>query len=898
MVEATVELVPDDFVVTAETLYAEGQRWVNRVMVETVARFNPKKPNEKIAIPPAGQELIAAASATRTEMLLALSPRLLRLAERTRHPGLVLPESLRCRDSHSRQYMVYYAIDRALGSLLKDLVSHALPLSIDQIQALIADLTAWVAFDLKYGRTHLLKNHVPALTGFLTRFSVVMELGPEVRPQLEALHDLPLPTELIGFINKIFGYESWSVMQPGAPWANTILRELSTLAPDVRQVWLELLRHGRTQDRKKPTKKWLKEADRLRNQLPPAEFKERLFRWINQFKAPPFSRSQDSSYVQGLLCMTLLLVQNGDTEETSVLDLCRFLEGRATTLSTYQMENSQSTCYTLLSLLPGREPLLALARLQRNGGSLSSTTLSWLIATVSEQQGLTPYDLDDLTVPTCGLDAQGCLSQKVGPATAVVSFAADKPLWSWIGANGKPRKTVPPEVKSEHKQELERVKELVSAIQQVREEQETRHEGLYRTTHSWCLSDWQERYPTHGLLRNFAHRLLWQLTIVGTDGEISSHSALWREGRFEDVAGNPLTFSANAVDGEAQEQTSSVASSVTSSVRVELWHPVASDVETVLAWRARLDALGIVQPFKQAYREAYLLTDAERASNFYSNRFAAHIIRQFVFHRHCKRLGWQNRLRIVNGSSDKRAVFPLPDWGLQAEFWVETVDDPRILEGSVETYNYLSTDQVRFRKQRQRRKPGEPPQTDPHQDAVRIADVHPRLFWEIMRDVDAMVARASIANDPTWQDRGIMLSSGASGEGNNRYAYMGVELGLPERRAMLEKLLPRLNIASRCTLTDIFLVVRGDVRTYKIHLGSGNILMEPNDQYLCIIRSRGGTGEPNVHPAALSFEGDSTLSLILSKAVLLASDSTVTDPVILQQIHPRIYQGRAIREDL
>jgi hypothetical protein len=26
-----------------------------------------------------------------------------------------------------------------------------------------------------------------------------------------------------------------------------------------------------------------------------------------------------------------------------------------------------------------------------------------------------------------------------------------------------------------------------------------------------------------------------------------------------------------------------------------------------------------------------------------------------------------------------------------------------------------------------------------------------------------------------------------------------------------------------------------EIRTYKIHLGSGNILMNPNDQYLCIV---------------------------------------------------------------
>ena len=41
---------------------------------------------------------------------------------------------------------------------------------------------------------------------------------------------------------------------------------------------------------------------------------------------------------------------------------------------------------------------------------------------------------------------------------------------------------------------------------------------------------------------------------------------------------------------------------------ISLWHPIGCDVAEVLAWRERLNALGIVQPFKQAHREVYLIT--------------------------------------------------------------------------------------------------------------------------------------------------------------------------------------------------------------------------------------------------------------------------------------------------
>jgi hypothetical protein len=90
-----------------------------------------------------------------------------------------------------------------------------------------------------------------------------------------------------------------------------------------------------------------------------------------------------------------------------------------------------------------------------------------------------------------------------------------------------------------------------------------------------------------------------------------------------------------------------------------------------------------------------------------------------------------------------------------------------------------------------------------------------------------------------------------------------------------------LKIAARCSFADRFLVVRGDLRTYKIHLGSGNILMEPNDQYLCIVPGSNPEGDSKVF---LPFEGDRTLSVILSKAFLLAADTKITDPSITFQI--------------
>ncbi len=75
--------------------------------------------------------------------------------------------------------------------------------------------------------------------------------------------------------------------------------------------------------------------------------------------------------------------------------------------------------------------------------------------------------------------------------------------------------------------------------------------------------------------------------------------------------------------------------------------------------------------------------------------------------------------------------------------------------------------------------------------------------------------------------------------------------------------------------------MRGDLRTYKIHLGSGNVLMEPDDAYLCIVDAR----SKDAGQLFLPFEENGSVpSLIVSKAFLLADDRKITDVSILRQI--------------
>ena len=165
-------------------------------------------------------------------------------------------------------------------------------------------------------------------------------------------------------------------------------------------------------------------------------------------------------------------------------------------------------------------------------------------------------------------------------------------------------------------------------------------------------------------------------------------------------------------------------------------------------------------------------------------------------------------------------------------------------------------------------------------EPLSLEEIPPLVFSEIMRDVDMFVGVASVGNDPNWLDGGAQVRYR---DYWHSYSFGELTESSKTRKQVLQTLLPRLKIAQQCKLTDKFLVVGGDIRTYKIHLGSGNILMEPNDQYLCIVPSH-RSGEMGKDKLFVPFEGDQTLAIILSKAFLLADDKKITDPTITRQL--------------
>ncbi|MCA9647623.1 MAG: DUF4132 domain-containing protein, partial [Myxococcales bacterium] len=338
---------------------------------------------------------------------------------------------------------------------------------------------------------------------------------------------------------------------------------------------------------------------------------------------------------------------------------------------------------------------------------------------------------------------------------------------------------------------------------------------FYLAPRTWKFAAWKERYLDHPLVGRLAEALIWRFRV----GKNVS-KGLWDGRQFVDAKGKPLRPAAGA--------------------EVELWHPLGEKQPEVATWRRLLLERELTQPFKQAHREVYVLTEAERRTGTYSNRFAAHILRQHQLNALATSRGWKAPLRLMVDDAYPPVHRELPAANLRAEYWVDGSGEGDGELASSGAFLRVATDQVRFYRLAAAeneahayhagyRSTG---RNTPANRPVRLDRVPPLVLSEILRDVDLFVGVASVGNDPTWFDGG---PDGRFIEYWQRYSFGELTATAQTRKALLEVLVPKLKIASVCSFLDRFLVVKGQLRTYKIHLGSGNILMEPNEQYLCIV---------------------------------------------------------------
>ncbi len=237
------------------------------------------------------------------------------------------------------------------------------------------------------------------------------------------------------------------------------------------------------------------------------------------------------------------------------------------------------------------------------------------------------------------------------------------------------------------------------------------------------------------------------------------------------------------------------------------------------------------QPFKQAFRELYLLTEGERSQKTYSGRYEG------------QQVNPQQALALVG----KRGWINVPDEGLRKTFhhdnvsvWVTFTEGwftPADVDG-------LTVQHVLFTN----RSDGK---------VMAIEQVNDRVFSEAMRDLDLMVS--------------VAHRGGVDPEATASTTDM--------RAALLRETLHLLKIQN-VRLAERYAFVDGKLGAYNVNLSSGTVHRQPGGS-LCIIPVQSQHRGRLFLPFA---DDDPKTAEIVSKVLLLAQDDKIKDPTILEQL--------------
>ena len=179
----------------------------------------------------------------------------------------------------------------------------------------------------------------------------------------------------------------------------------------------------------------------------------------------------------------------------------------------------------------------------------------------AEKLGLKAAEIEEMAAPDFGL-LQGVKDFLFDDYVLRLSAAeVGQANLSWLKPDGSLQKSVPSFVKEKavHTTKLAKARALAKDVKKASTAQRDRIDRLFTDDMVWQPESFYKYYIDHGLVGPLARKLIWMLTI---DGE--SLPAIYRDEAWQDSAGK------NVVGEPSQFQ---------------LWHPIMSETEVVLAWR-------------------------------------------------------------------------------------------------------------------------------------------------------------------------------------------------------------------------------------------------------------------------------------------------------------------------
>ncbi len=419
----------------------------------------------------------------------------------------------------------------------------------------------------------------------------------------------------------------------------------------------------------------------------------------------------------------------------------------------------------------GREAISELARVRagvRHRGL--ARRIGQALAAAGAARGLDAEALQDLVVETGGLAADGTRTWSAGPHDLYLFLSDDGEVELTIfeRASGRALGTPPHALAPEHFAVFQEARAVQRAVADALATQKDRLEQALETQRTWTTPAWRQVFGAHPLMANLAGRLVW-VDDAGT-------SAMVEGGAFVDATGAPVAFA---------EGTS-----------LRLLHPAVDEVASVRAWRARIVARRLVQPFKQAFREVVRLGPAGAASGDLSLHFEGVVTRLRTLASLLRARGWAGLGGTGPGGWVARR--DLPGAGLAAVLTVRPVGKHR--EGQ---RRQVALGRVGFVE------PGE----GTIARARPLARVPAVAYAEAMRDVALATAAAAVATEP-----------GSEAAAKRGAALVEVAIA---RADLVDALLPQLGLAGVARVEGTAALVACSGHVFRLDLGSGDVTLDP-----------------------------------------------------------------------
>lgn len=480
------------------------------------------------------------------------------------------------------------------------------------------------------------------------------------------------------------------------PWAVAARTALPTT--DHGEAWLALLDDAA--DGSRPTKKWNAMATKAVGMIGAAGFVETVQAWFSLVAPRPVVRDEENWFTPAMAdensaglrnlvwaCATITSERESEVLAVAIGNLavrCFTKIPNVGALST----KAGNACIYVLSQLPGMRSVSQLSRLSaRIRYTKALDLIEKAKLECAKRAGVEPIDLEELALPTFGLDVTGRARTELGTYTAEIAIAGDDATLAFF-EGAKQLKSVPAALKIAHAEELKELKsaqkELAALVPTVR----YRLERWLVEPRSWALIDLQARYLDHPLAARLARRLIY---VAGAT------NVMFIDGYPIDVAGTQLELAPDT--------------------QLALWHPIGRPDAELDAWRALLASLEITQPIKQLEREIYAVDPsqlARRSSALFANR----VVKQHRLAALCRERGWAYRLQGGFDSANAPTK-SLPAYDLQVEVEIAGTGDETVSGAGI--YLSVTIGDVTFYRGDQ---------------ALALGEVPARCFSETLRDVD------------------------------------------------------------------------------------------------------------------------------------------------------------------